>query len=400
MATAEPHDLRPASGSAEPIRVAVVVKHLALALALMASAVLFIDYRNAGDPAFCGVASGCFAVRISAYSHLGPIPLPDLALPAFAILLTGSLLARKVEHHRLVAALAGFGALAAAALIGIQAFEVGAFCPWCVIVDSSAIVAGLSAAAIAYLVGDDDALAEAATVPRAGVAAWGLAGALAAALPFVWARYPAVPALPPEIQAEQRPGVVTIVAFTDFECPFCRKLHPAIEQVVEAHPGKVRVVRKMKPLLGHPGALPAAKAYECAPPPLRDAVADALYGADDRDLTDAKLAALPEKIDGLGDRAAFVACMNSEATQEAIDRDAKLFDRLGGRGLPFTWVGGRVILGANEPRLLESVEDELSGPRPSLPVWALFAAVGLVIAGAAFVTWRAGGSARPPAVPS
>lgn len=385
----------PEAEEAEPLlRAAVVVKHVALALALMASAVLFIDYRNAGDPAFCGVASGCFAVRISPYSHIGPVPLPDIALPAFALVLLGSLRARTVDHHRLVAGAAGLGGLAAIALIAIQAIAVGTFCQWCVIVDSSAIVAAIASVAVALLVGDRDERAARASVPMPGVVAWGVAGALAVGLPFVWARYPVVPPAPPEIAAEQEPGKVTIVSFTDFECPFCRKLHPVIDEIVAKHPGKVRVVRKMKPLSGHPGALPAAKAFVCTPEKAREPVVDYLYEAESGDLTEKKLAGLAEKFD-LGDRAAFAACLDAPSTQEAIDRDAQVFEKLAGRGLPYTWVGGRVVIGANAPRLVEAVEDELSGPRPSLPVAAMFGVLGLAFAAAAAVTWlRMGGAAR------
>lgn len=378
------------------LRVAVAVKHIALAAALMASAVLFIDYRNAGDPAFCGVASGCFAVRVSAYSRLGPVPLPDIALPAFALLLVASLLARSASHHRLVAGAAGIGGVAAVALIAVQAFVVGTFCQWCVIVDSSAILAALAAGAVALLVGSSDGAAHRAAVPKRGLVAWGVAGALAVGLPFLWARYPVVPPVPPEIVAEQVPDKVTIVSFTDFECPFCRKLHPVLDELVEKHPDKVRIVRKMKPLSGHPGAMPAAKAFVCAPKKSRNAVVDYLYAAASHDLTDAKLATLPEKLD-LGDRAAFAACLAAPATREAIDRDAAQFEKLGGRGLPYTWVGGRVVLGANVPRLVEAVEDDLAGPRPSLPVAAMFAILGVAFAAAAAMTWRSMGAPRPSA---
>lgn len=388
-----------------PLRAAVAMKHVALALALMASAVLFIEYRNAGDPAFCGVASGCYAVRISPYSRIGPVPLPDLALPAFAILFVVSLASRTAALHRVVAAAAGLGGLAAIALIAIQALAIGTFCKWCVIVDSSAIIAALASIGIAVLAGDSAALAERASVPRAGLFAWGAAGLLAVALPFLWAKFPVIPELPPEIAAEQAPGKVTIVSFTDFECPFCRKLHPFFDELAKKHPDKVRVVRKMKPLSGHPGALPAAKAFVCVAEASRDTAAHYLYSADGQQLTDKKLLAAADKL-GVTDRDAFTACLASPATKEAIDREAAQFERLGGRGLPYTWVGGRAIIGANEPRLIEAVEAELSGSRLALPVWALFVLLGTAIAGAAAMTWlrmagpQGDGSDRARAVPS
>lgn len=378
----------PAASPAPPmVRAAVIVKHMALGLALLAATVLFIDYRNAGDPAFCGVASGCFAVRVSGYSHLGGVPLPHLALPAFAILLGASIFARTPEHHRLVAGAAGLGGAAAIVLIAIQAAVIGAFCPWCVIVDSSAIVAGIAAIAAAMYVGESSARAGHVSLRGPAAAAWGVAGALAVALPFLWAMYPVVPPAPPEIAAEAKPGKITIVSFTDFECPFCRKLHPMLDEVRAKHGDRVHLVRKMKPLSGHPGALPAAKAYMCAPEAKRDAIAHALYEADTSDLTDEKLVDLTNKLD-LGGREAFAACLAAKTTMDLIERDSATFAALGGKGLPFTWVNARVILGADGERLFRTASEELSGPRPALPLAAMFALLGLAFAVASALTSR------------
>ena len=60
----------------------VLLLRLSLLIAVAASAALIVDYQNAGDPAFCGVGSGCFAVRISPYSRLLGVPLPYIGLVA------------------------------------------------------------------------------------------------------------------------------------------------------------------------------------------------------------------------------------------------------------------------------------------------------------------------------
>lgn len=57
---------------------------------------------------------------------------------------------------------------------------------------------------------------------------------------------------------------VTIVEFSDFECPACGAAHPALEQVVAAFPGKVSVVFRNYPLPMHPNAALAAAAGEFA----------------------------------------------------------------------------------------------------------------------------------------
>jgi len=52
---------------------------------------------------------------------------------------------------------------------------------------------------------------------------------------------------------------VTIVAFFDFQCPFCSRFYPPIKDVLKAYPDKVKFVIKNYPLPFHSNALPAAK---------------------------------------------------------------------------------------------------------------------------------------------
>ncbi|MBI2048241.1 MAG: thioredoxin domain-containing protein, partial [Parcubacteria group bacterium] len=57
---------------------------------------------------------------------------------------------------------------------------------------------------------------------------------------------------------------VTIVEFSDFQCPFCQKFHPTVQQVLAEYPGQVRWVYKHFPLDQiHLQARPAAEASEC-----------------------------------------------------------------------------------------------------------------------------------------
>jgi len=52
---------------------------------------------------------------------------------------------------------------------------------------------------------------------------------------------------------------VTIVEFSDFQCPFCERFHPVLREVLKAYPDKVRFIIKNFPLPFHPNARPAAK---------------------------------------------------------------------------------------------------------------------------------------------
>jgi protein-disulfide isomerase len=368
----------------------VILLRLSLVIAVAASAALIVDYTNAGDPAFCGVGSGCFAVRISPYSRLFGVPLPYIGLIAHAVLLGGSLLVQTRDHIKLLALVASAGAACAVVLLLVQQFVVGALCAWCLAVDLASIAAGVSAVLLAVSANksaDPAGVERAANPSGLEMGAWVLAAGLAIVLPMVWGKYPVIPPLGPGVAALQAPGAVTLINFSDFQCPHCRKLHPKSVEIKNKYKGRVVFDRRMMPLPGHPGALPAAKAYLCAPIEKRDAAADWLYAASDEQLTSAGVLAMANEI-GIspGDLA---ACTASKETEAALARDKELYESLGARGLPLTLVGRRVVIGNDPDRIEDAIESELQGSALSLPPSSLFAVLGVIFAGAAFSTWIA-----------
>src|SRR5439155_1372444 len=57
---------------------------------------------------------------------------------------------------------------------------------------------------------------------------------------------------------------VTIIEFSDFQCPYCGRAQSTLKQVLDQYPGKVRLVWKNQPLSFHPNAMPAAEAAMAA----------------------------------------------------------------------------------------------------------------------------------------
>jgi uncharacterized membrane protein/predicted DsbA family dithiol-disulfide isomerase len=355
----------------------LLVLRLALLVAVLACAVLLVEYQNAGDPSFCGVGSGCEAVRRSAYSHIVlldgiDVPLPLLGLCFHAGLLALAVVARDKAQTFFVAAAAALGGLVAIGLIGVQALKIGAFCKWCLLVDGCAIVAAPAAAMVHF---------GAARSEAAGAA-------VVAGLPFLWGEYPVVPPLPPAIAALGVPGKVTIVAFTDFECPFCRKMAPVLHDIQEGWVDRFVIVRKMAPLSMHPGAMPAALAYVCTPEGQREEMARRLYAASNSVLTHdgVELLARDLRLDEMR----FASCLDGPAAREQVAADKMLFDSLEAHGLPYTFIGPRAVGGyipEAAHKLARAVMEE--GDRPSLPLEWMIAAAFVVVAALAALTARA-----------
>lgn len=66
----------------------------------------------------------------------------------------------------------------------------------------------------------------------------------------------------PRVIFGKKDAPITIVEYSDFECPFCSRGYGTVKQVMEEYKDQVRIIFKHLPLDFHPLALPAAKYYE------------------------------------------------------------------------------------------------------------------------------------------
>ncbi len=384
-----------------PARLILLIR-AALVAAVMAAAALIIDYQNPGDPAFCGVESACLQLRRSTVGQeiaerLYPLNLPQLGLLSFVVLLALSFFQSSRARVQVLAAACTLGGLGAAGLIVAQA-SARIFCLYCMIVDTSTLVAaGASLALLSKLKTEADLARLLTPSMRWDVTLrWFTAIAVAVGGPFIWARYPVVPALPAPIQAFQTPGKLTVVSFTDFQCPYCRLTHPILT-ALRKRPD-VDFHRVMAPLEFHLGAEPAALGYLCTPEDRRDELAELLYAADETHLTTPGVVEMARTLGVDGD--AVQACIDSPKAHEKLALEKKIFQDAGGAGLPTTYIGRSVIVGYDVERYKRVIVSGDPGSF-SLPVWALFVLTGLSILWAVVSSLRAlkgppKGDALPP----
>jgi protein-disulfide isomerase len=157
---------------------------------------------------------------------------------------------------------------------------------------------------------------------------------------------------------------VTIVEYSDFHCPFCRRVQPTLTSLLQKYPGKVRLVYKHLPLDGlHPQARRVSEAAWCAAKQDKFwGFHDAVYNDSGNDASDTTLTRYATAA-GL-DAAAFTACLASAETKAAIQRDVEQGEALGLNSTPGFFVNGREIRGAQPIEAFESIiDDELRGGR-------------------------------------
>lgn len=140
---------------------------------------------------------------------------------------------------------------------------------------------------------------------------------------------------------------VTIVMFTDLECPYCHQMHETLETVRDASPGDVRIVFKHTPLSFHPNAVPAALGALAA----REQgkfweYVDRVY-ANQEEMGDEALLA---HADALGlDLEKFRNDFGSDTHVAKIESDLALAGQVGVQGTPTMFVNGIRVIGVYPP---------------------------------------------------
>ena len=161
----------------------------------------------------------------------------------------------------------------------------------------------------------------------------------------------------PALGAKDAP--VTIVEFTDFQCPYCKATEATLKQLRDKYGDKIRLVHMDFPLPFHSHALDAAKAARCANDQGKFwQFHDSLF-ANQSKLAPADLKATAKTL-GMNSTQ-FDACFDKAKFDSQIKADQATGEKVGVDGTPAFFIDGRPLTGAQPPpKFEELIDDELA----------------------------------------
>lgn len=138
---------------------------------------------------------------------------------------------------------------------------------------------------------------------------------------------------------------VTIVEYSDIQCPFCSRFHDTMKQVMAAYPNDVKWVYRHFPLDRiHPVARKAAEASECAAEQGRYwEYVDELY-ANQSSISESYLTTAAKKV-GLN-TSKFDTCVDSGKYASKVEKDLQGGQSNGVTGTPGNFINGEILKGA------------------------------------------------------
>jgi protein-disulfide isomerase len=149
---------------------------------------------------------------------------------------------------------------------------------------------------------------------------------------------------------------VTILHYTDFQCPVCKRVAPTLDHLAEAYPKAVRIVYKMHPLQIHKQATLAAEAALAAHAqgkflPMHDKLFERQASLSRETI----LAAATEL--GL-DVARFTRDLDTHAFLPVIEQETKEVRAIGSTATPTSFINGRFVVGAQPLDVFKRMVDE------------------------------------------
>ncbi len=358
----------------------------------------FFDVRGgiAGFKSFCNVGTtfNCNAVDASPYAEIfGGFPLSGVAAGWFIALTLILLVARmpswRKEALKMALALSAVGSLVSLIYLFIMIQVIKTGCLLCLAIDainftSLAVLLGLVRRENREAAGSKKVAThgQAKTLALTALGAIFVSAIIAKSMEKMELPSSAIEemyqnamsAAPvPVSTPEESPSIgpkdarVTIVKFSDFQCPSCRMGAFTLHPVLKRFEGKVRFVYRNFPLdrscnriidsSMHPAACEAARAALCAH---QQGKFEEVYGEMfelQKDLAPGRPAEIAKSITGI-DAAAFDACMTAPETATKVSNDIEEGIRLNVQSTPTFFVNGKKVMGALPPQVWARVIEE------------------------------------------
>jgi len=149
---------------------------------------------------------------------------------------------------------------------------------------------------------------------------------------------------------------VTVVEFSDFRCPYCRRAQPALAKLLARHPESVRLAFKHFPVVSPDSGRAAVAAVVAGWQGRFWEMHDALFALQGRPLSEDAVLAIAEDL-GL-DVERFRSDLRDPDALAVVEADARSARRLGLRGTPAFVIDGRLLRGAQPYERFEQVVAE------------------------------------------
>lgn len=165
------------------------------------------------------------------------------------------------------------------------------------------------------------------------------------------------------IRGDIKKAKVVMVEYSDFQCPYCSKHDPTMQQIVKEYGNDVAWVYRHFPLSFHANAVPVALASECAAEQGKFwEFADAMYAGQAANLSSdaATAAAYVNKTasDLKLDTKKFGECVSSAKYQSVVDAQTASGKTAGVSGTPATYINGTLVSGAVPYASMKKMIDE------------------------------------------
>lgn len=376
----------PAAPASRPARsrgllsACLVLALLGVGLSIELTRIHFLTHTDPGYASICAISEriNCNTVALSPFSVLAGLPVSLWGLFGYLLMaiLSGWGLARRAAPGWPIGLLFSTFVLAAlfsSTLGAISLLEIDSICLFCLgtyLVNGLLLVLGVVLLArqrlspAAAVVADLRLMAARPWLSAGlGLVALTVVATAELAVPAYWRHLPwaELPRLPEGVDQDghhwigaERP-LVTIVEFSDYECPYCRSAHKALRELLGRYRDTVRLVHRHFPLdqgcnpaikkVIHRDACRLAFAVECAGEQGRFwEMGDAVFGT--QDFTPAGQVDVGRLATELGlDHARFTACLTSAGPRARIGADAAAGHALDIKGTPTFYVGQRPFLG-------------------------------------------------------